>query len=134
MSAGRSATIVDGRLSLAYRDLSTIPEKILAKYAKNVVELDLTGNQLTDLRCLAEFVNLRILVLDNNGVTDKYRFSKMPRLETLWLNNNAIKNLAIFVEHLSSALPCLKHISMMNNEAAPSYFNGGRKSEYNDYR
>lgn len=30
--------------------------------------------------------------------------------------------------------PNLTYLSMMNNKAAPSYFNGGSLVEYNDYR
>ena len=48
-----------------------------------------------------------------------------------WYN---LENLSIFIEKIAKALPNLKYLSMMNNRAAPSYFNGGTLSEYTDYR
>jgi len=58
----------------------------------------------------------------------------LPNLRILWINKNEIKNLSIFITNLSKCAPNLKELCMMNNEAAPSYFNGGTKQEYEDYR
>ncbi|KAL3884474.1 hypothetical protein ACJMK2_024613, partial [Sinanodonta woodiana] len=59
---------------------------------------------------------------------------EMPYLHTLWVNHNQIKNLGVFLATLSKKCPNLKILSMMNNEAAPSYFNGGTYEQYMDYR
>ena len=58
----------------------------------------------------------------------------MESLHTLWINQNKITNLSAFIETVAKCFPNLKYISMMNNEAAPSYFNGGTYQEYKDYR
>ena len=58
----------------------------------------------------------------------------MPNLTTLWVNHNKISNLSIFVDHLATMLPRLRHLSMLNNEACPNYFNGGTPEQYSDYR
>jgi hypothetical protein len=42
--------------------------------------------------------------------------------------------LGLFVTMLSSSCPNLEHLSLMNNEAAPSFFNGGTFVQYQDYR
>lgn len=55
----------------------------------------------------------------------------MPSLETLWVNHNKIENLSIFIENLVQSCPNLVYLSMINNKAAPSYFNGGSLAEYN---
>ena len=38
------------------------------------------------------------------------------------------------VGNITSNFPNIKYLSMMKNAAAPSYFNGGSKQEYQDYR
>jgi len=73
-------------------------------------------------------------VLDFNKIESHVVFPSLPLLETLWINCNSISNLSIFIENVVNAFPCLRYLSMMNNEAAPSYFNGGSVDEYNDYR
>ena len=58
----------------------------------------------------------------------------MPKLQILWVNKNNITNLSIFIEKVASSFPDLRYLSMLDNAAAPSYFNGGSKQEYEDYR
>ena len=58
----------------------------------------------------------------------------MKSLHTLWVNQNRITNLSSFIETVAKCFPNLKYFSMMNNEAAPSYFNGGTYQQYKDYR
>jgi hypothetical protein len=98
--------------------------------------LDLTENYLTgtDLRFLSEFTNLKTLILDKNQIESKFLAPYMPHLETLWVNHNKIENLSVFIQHLTESCPNLKYLSMLNNKAAPSYFNGGSLVEYNEYR
>ena len=72
--------------------------------------------------------------MDRNNITSHIVFPSLPHLEVLWVNHNKIANLVLFIQTISSSFPNLKHLSMMDNEAAPSYFNGGSKHEYLDYR
>ena len=58
----------------------------------------------------------------------------LPNLEILWVNCNNIENLPLFLETVAESFPNLKHISMMKNKAAPSFFNGGSVQEHKDYR
>ena len=88
----------------------------------------------SDLRSLRGFTGLGTLILDRNKITSHVVLPPLPQLEVLWVNHNRIANLAIFVEAVGNAFPHLKHLSMMDNEAAPSYFNGGSKEDYHDYR
>ncbi|KAK6185265.1 hypothetical protein SNE40_007535 [Patella caerulea] len=50
------------------------------------------------------------------------------------MNHNKIKNLSVFIATLSKNCPRLRYLSLMNNEAAPSYFNGGTLQQYNEFR
>ena len=40
----------------------------------------------------------------------------------------------LLTDNIVTNFPNLKYLSMMKNEAAPSYFNGGSKKDYQDYR
>jgi hypothetical protein len=55
-------------------------------------------------------------------------------LHTIWINQNQITNLSVFIQTLATQCPQLKYLSMMNNPAAPSFFNGGSPKQYVDYR
>lgn len=73
-------------------------------------------------------------MLDDNLLQSHVVFPQLPCLEHLWVNKNNIVNLPVFIETVAEAFPGLKHLSMMNNLAAPSYFNGGSVESYRDYR
>jgi hypothetical protein len=81
-----------------------------------------------------EFPSLETLILDKNQIQSNFQIPEMTNLTTLWLNHNNVENLTIFVENLAKSAPNLVYLSMINNKAAPSYFNGGSLTEYNDYR
>lgn len=85
---------------------------------------------------LAEFEQLTSLNLDNNNVDGFTIFPFMPKLRLLWLNNNNIKEdeLFPFLRNLNKSLPNLQYLSMMENKAAPSYFNGSNFYDYLQYR
>ncbi|XP_053357445.1 leucine-rich melanocyte differentiation-associated protein isoform X2 [Clarias gariepinus] len=83
---------------------------------------------------LGELDKLSTLILDGNNYSTHVKFPYMPSLTTLWINKNKISNLPIIVEEIRCKFPNVKILSMMNNEAAPSYFNGGSLTQYADYR
>jgi Leucine-rich repeat (LRR) protein len=111
--------------------------KLLPTQPSTIHVLDLTENNFTgavDLRFLFEFTNLHTLILDKNQIQSNFTIPPMEQLTTLWVNHNRIENLAVFIENLQKHCPSLVYLSMMNNKAAPSYFNGGSLVEYNDYK
>ncbi|XP_061106691.1 uncharacterized protein LOC133134506 [Conger conger] len=83
---------------------------------------------------LGELEKLTTLILDCNNYSSHVKFPYMPSITTIWINKNKISNLPTFVEEISRKFPSIKILSMMNNEAAPSYFNGGTLTQYIDYR
>lgn len=121
------------RLSLAFQGLSEIPANII-QMGSAIEELDLTENKISDLRFLFDFPKLTTLILDRNGITSQIKLPVMNCLQTLWVNHNKISNLSTFISTVSKNCPKLKILSMMNNEAAPSYFNGGSYQQFMDYR
>eukprot|EP00117_Sycon_ciliatum_P046445 scpid84116/ scgid33265/ Leucine-rich repeat-containing protein C10orf11 homolog len=121
-------------LSLAYRSLKHVPVEVVNDYFDRVESLDLTHNCMTELRSLMPFTKLTTLVLDHNQITSHVKFPNFPCLHTLWLNHNKITNLVVFIDQVKKSLPKLRFLSMMNNEASPSFFNGGSFEQFEDYR
>jgi len=122
------------RLSFAYREVDQINPRIVQKFGHTVKELDLSNNNIQDLSPLKGFTKLHILVLDGNKITEHTKFPPLEKLHTLWVNNNNIANLIIFIDKLVENTPNLKFLSMLKNEACPNFFNGRSLKEYNDYR
>ncbi|TDG99980.1 hypothetical protein EPR50_G00200340 [Perca flavescens] len=83
---------------------------------------------------LGQLEKLSTLILDCNNYTSHIKFPYMPSVTTVCINKNKINNLPVFVEEIRRKFPNIKILSMMNNEAAPSYFNGGSLTQYKDYR
>lgn len=125
------------KLSIAFKNLTEMDMKLIPSDTDDILTLDLTENNFTgqtDLRFLFEFSNLETLILDKNQIQSKFLIPCMEKLKTLWVNHNNIQNLVVFIENLQMFCPNLRYLSMLNNKAAPSYFNGGSLIEYNDFR
>ncbi|XP_058638602.1 uncharacterized protein LOC131544435 isoform X2 [Onychostoma macrolepis] len=123
------------RLSFAYQSLMEIPYNTILQQQDTLEVLDLSYNLLDENPALlAGLEKLSTLILDCNNYNAHVKFPYMPSLTTLWINKNKISNLPIIVEEISCKFPNIKIFSMMNNEAAPSYFNGGSLTQYMDYR
>uniref|UniRef100_A0A3Q4BX51 Uncharacterized protein n=1 Tax=Mola mola TaxID=94237 RepID=A0A3Q4BX51_MOLML len=80
---------------------------------------------------LGQLEKLRALILDGNNYTSHIKFPYMPSVTTVYINKNKLNHLPVFVEEIQKKFP---NINMMNNEAAPSYFNGGSLTQHIDYR
>ncbi|KAK3788575.1 hypothetical protein RRG08_031231 [Elysia crispata] len=130
----RHTVAPDGRLSLAYSDLSEIPDSVVSECGQSLLELDLSHNKIFDLRFLGDLPFIKSLILDDNHLTSQVKIPFCPELHTLWINDNRIQNLANLLSTVARSCPNLRIFSMMNNEAAPSYFNGGTYEQYLDYR
>lgn len=123
------------RLSFAYQGLVEIPYDIVLAQRETLEVLDLSYNLLEESPALlGEMERLSTLILDCNHYSSHVKFPYMPRITTVWINKNKISNLPIFLEEIRRKFPNIKILSMMNNEAAPSYFNGGSLTQYLDYR
>ncbi|XP_072232524.1 leucine-rich melanocyte differentiation-associated protein [Leuresthes tenuis] len=125
-------------LSFAYQGLTEIPYDTILTQTHTLEVLDLSYNLLDDPywnpALLGRLEKLSTLILDCNNYTSHVKFPYMPSVTTLCINKNKINNLPVFVEEIRRKFPSIKILSMMNNEAAPSYFNGGSLTQYIDYR
>ncbi|CAI5682308.1 leucine-rich repeat-containing protein 72 [Oreochromis aureus] len=122
-------------LSFAYQGLTEIPYETILTQTDSLQVLDLSYNLLDENPALlGRLEKLSTLILDCNNYTSHVKFPYMPSITTVCINKNKINNLPVFVEEIWRKFPNIKILSMMNNEAAPSYFNGGSLTQYIDYR
>ncbi|KAM4713810.1 leucine-rich melanocyte differentiation-associated protein [Anableps anableps] len=122
-------------LSFAYQGLTEIPYDTILTQTDALEVLDLSYNILDENPALlGQLEKLSTLILDSNNYTSHVKFPYMPSITTVCINKNKINNLPVFVDEIRRKFPNIKILSMMNNEAAPSYFNGGSLSQYIDYR
>ncbi|XP_063756913.1 leucine-rich repeat-containing protein 72 [Eleginops maclovinus] len=122
-------------LSFAYQALTEIPYETILPQTDTLEVLDLSYNLLDENPALlGQLEKLSTLILDCNNYTSHIKFPFMASVTTLCINKNKINNLPVFVEEIRRKFPNIKILSMMNNEAAPSYFNGGSLNQYTDYR
>ncbi|XP_050931335.1 leucine-rich repeat-containing protein 72 [Lates calcarifer] len=122
-------------LSFAYQGLTEIPYETILSQTDTLEVLDLSYNLLDENPALlGQLEKLSTLILDCNNYTSHVKFPYMPSVTTVCINKNKINNLPVFVEEIRRKFPNIKILSMMNNEAAPSYFNGGSLTQYKDYR
>ncbi|XP_037613751.1 leucine-rich repeat-containing protein 72 isoform X1 [Sebastes umbrosus] len=122
-------------LSFAYQGLTEIPYETILTQTDSLEVLDLSYNVLDENPALLDQLEkLSTLILDCNNYTSHIKFPYMLSVTTVCINKNKINNLPVFVEEIRRKFPNIKILSMMNNEAAPSYFNGGSLTQYEDYR
>uniref|UniRef100_A0A3Q0S0K5 U2A'/phosphoprotein 32 family A C-terminal domain-containing protein n=1 Tax=Amphilophus citrinellus TaxID=61819 RepID=A0A3Q0S0K5_AMPCI len=122
-------------LSFAYQGLTEIPYETILTQTDTLEVLDLSYNLCYwNPALLGRLEKLSTLILDCNNYTSHVKFPYMPSVTTVCINKNKINNLPVFVEEVWRKFPNIKILSMMNNEAAPSYFNGGSLTQYIDYR
>ncbi|MGY2130336.1 leucine-rich repeat domain-containing protein [Blastococcus sp. SYSU DS0617] len=98
---GATDGVSDRDLS-AIRDLSCTPETSALGPVRslegiqrlpNLVELDLTGNGLTDISPLASLPQLRTLTLSRNQISDVAPLAALARLGTLTLTGNQVSDI-----------------------------------------
>ncbi|MCM2676980.1 leucine-rich repeat domain-containing protein [Alkalicoccobacillus plakortidis] len=83
-----SLTELSGAKERGIRNLSGL------EHAINIVELDLTNNQVHDLSPLQELTQLEDLKLEANQITDVTSLSKLTNLKKLSLRTNSVKDLS----------------------------------------
>lgn len=83
----------ENHLSLAFQNLSNVPEKLLRRFAKHIKQLDLSCNSVRDFKFLERLPHLETLIVDRNDLDSRVTFPLCPSLTTLWLNHNNVSNL-----------------------------------------
>ena len=101
-----------------------ITELVNFEAFKNLEALWLTNNCLTSINGLDENFRIKILCCGKNRITtlEGSSISKMKFLETLYLNNNKLKNLELVLSNLKN-FSFLKNLNLFGNPVAeePEY-------------
>lgn len=81
-------------------------------YESDIEQIDLTGKGLTnyDINNLSQFKNLKIIILNDNNISDLSVLNKMPQVEGVWFNDNKVSDIS-FVKGMKN----LKHLSFTGN-------------------
>jgi len=123
----------EDELTLVDQELTALPAEIIRARGMNIRRLDLSMNKLSSLESLAwpygppSWPALEELILDKNALTGLVGLgpAPLPKLRTLWLNNNAIDDLEALLTSIEKLAPQLTYLSMLRNPVAPdSYFSG----------
>lgn len=122
------------RLSLAYRYINKIPNKLINFLGDSTKTLDLSHNNLTNLSFLSSFPQLHTLILDRNPNLNCDTLPVMKNLTILWLNNCNIINTTEWIYNIQLKCPNLKQLSMMCNPVGYTVLNGVTDSEEQQYR
>jgi len=96
-----------------------------------IVEVDLSHNQLDSVDALDIFPNLKLLILDHNNITSMNSFPVLGKLETLSLSYNGIRVLDTFLVNVCQKFPQLKHMNLMKNPMNPIF---DSDDKYQDFR
>jgi Leucine-rich repeat (LRR) protein len=80
----------EGKLDLAYNELSEIPYKEIGNEIKKIKYLDLSHNKLKELGTIEYFTEIESLILDHNRFTSLIEIGMLPKLS---LVKNKIKSL-----------------------------------------
>ncbi|KAH3743014.1 leucine-rich melanocyte differentiation-associated protein [Pelomyxa schiedti] len=112
------------------RDLVEIPAPLVAMGSR-VHELDLSSNSLVSTQGLQHFTSLKELTLDGNTISDVSHLPNCPTLKLLSLNKNNVNDLEEFLDIVSTRLPNLTNLGLVNNPACPFF---GDEKDYSFYR
>ena len=82
-----------GTLMAAFKNLRRVPSAVYKEYGEVVQILNFKGNRLEDGKNLRRFPILHTLVLDDNGLESLDAVPSLPKVHTLWLNNNNFTDL-----------------------------------------
>jgi hypothetical protein len=127
-------SFVDGQLTCAYMDLTTLPAALVDEYALRTIRLDISNNRFTQLPDLTFFSSLQELILDNNGLVDGIVFPLLPRLHTLSLNKNSLKELDPLLNAIEKSFPSLSFLSLLGNEVCSNELVAKDEDDYQRFR
>jgi hypothetical protein len=121
----------EDELTLVDQELTSLPAEIIRARGATLRRIDLSMNKLSSLASLGwpyggqAWPALEELILDKNQLSTLTGLGPgpLPKLRTLWLNNNAIEDLDALLAAIEKVAPNLSYLSMLRNPVAPdSYF------------
>ncbi|XP_017082844.2 leucine-rich melanocyte differentiation-associated protein isoform X2 [Drosophila eugracilis] len=104
----------DSQLILVQQNLRTLPQELVKNHADHVEQLDLSHNCIKDLSWLAEFEQLRHLVLDSNRMHEAHLRTLTRPLPQLEFND-----LPTTMRLIRRFFPNLQYLSLHGNPICP---------------
>ncbi|KAG9393852.1 hypothetical protein J8273_4715 [Carpediemonas membranifera] len=98
--------------------------------------VDLSHNMLSNLHGLEQFICAHTVNLDDNAIIgEKGCFPELPSVTYLSLNQNKIRDMAIFITALAQGFPSLAHLSVLKNPGIPNIFTASAVTDqYQQFR
>jgi hypothetical protein len=100
-------------------EVMALPKKIAA-LCESATTVDASGNSFVSLESFEQFERCETLLLDNNQLREDALVHVMPRVNTLYLNKNRIKDARLLAINLANSFPGLRHLSILWNPCAPT--------------
>jgi len=89
----------------------------------NLIELDLAGNQISDISALSELINLKILSLNGNHIQDINALETVKNLNNLDLRSNQIKEINSLSQLINLQIVYLNSNDIQNVDPLGSLIN-----------
>lgn len=90
---GQKVVVKDSILDLSSKGIVDISEIINLETLMNLKSLDLSSNELIEIKCLKMLKNLETLDLTYNKITEINGLDELTNLKTLYLNSNKIEEI-----------------------------------------
>eukprot|EP01059_Diplonema_ambulator_P001371 TRINITY_DN11143_c1_g1_i1.p1 TRINITY_DN11143_c1_g1~~TRINITY_DN11143_c1_g1_i1.p1 ORF type:complete len:231 (+),score=76.11 TRINITY_DN11143_c1_g1_i1:36-695(+) len=125
-------SVSEGKLNAVGLELKSF--RNIPAQTEKVHTVDVSENEIKDMRGLEVFGHITTLIVDNNEISDFESFPKMPHLETLWANKNRISDLEVLLVSLNGKVPSLTYLSLLGNPVCKNELVGSTKEEAQRYR
>jgi len=124
-----------GELALIGQQLKELPASVLQNGGVPLTKLDLSDNAIRSGANFDKLTSLKELVLDKNGIETLAGWPVLNSVNTLWINNNKIKDVVSCMDAVVKSFPNVTYISMLRNPAVPDvYFSDGEAEAYQRFR
>ena len=114
----------------------TLLSMLLSKYfwrkAHVIADANICLLSRSNVELIARFQGLKTLIMDHNNVTNLRTFPSLPKLETLSLAYNALRDMDATLIHIAKNYPVLKHLNLIKNPMNPMF--GGQSNKYETFR
>lgn len=115
-------------------DIEDLPTELIYLFGLKALILDVSFNNLTELKDISQFPYLEELICDNNLITENSTFPNLPNLKLFSCNKNKIRDIQVFIDKIKHYYPKIVYLSLLGNAACPNQLIDETKDEYDYFR